>query len=256
MKSRILLGTSWKMNKTLREAVDYLTRFKAGFRPSPRLQVFIVAPFTTLWGLKELMRETPLLLGAQNMHWADEGAYTGEVSPMMLKEVGVDLVELGHTERRAYYNETDYSVNQKVKAALAHGITPLVCVGEGRAEKEFGVTNEVLDLQVKIALHGLTPGESERVWVAYEPAWAIGEGGTPATPEYAEAVQGHIHATLQTLFGMEVGKQIPVLYGGSVNSTNAVSFASQPHVDGLFIGRAAWQPESFLGIIRAVEEGI
>jgi triosephosphate isomerase len=249
---RALLGTSWKMNKTLAEAEAYVAHLKKALRRSDRYQVFIVPPFTHLWRMKELLRKTPILLGAQNMHWEPEGPFTGEISPKMLAEIGVDIVELGHSERRAYFNETDFTVNKKVLAALAHDLTPLVCVGERKDEKDFGAAREVVGRQVRIALHGVNAVTCERVWIAYEPVWAIGVDGIPAEPVYASELQSHIRTTVTELFGETQGSKVPILYGGSVSLQNAAELVRQPNVDGLFVGRAAWEAESFVGIINAV----
>jgi len=253
---RALLGTSWKMNKTLAEAEAYVAHLSEALRPSDRYQVFIVPPFTHLWRMKELLRNTPILLGAQNMHWEPEGAFTGEISPKMLAETGVDIVELGHSERRTYFNETDFTVNKKVLAALAHDLTPLVCVGETEDEKDFGAAREVVGRQVRIALHGIKAVSCERIWIAYEPVWAIGVGGIPAGPAYAGEIQSHIRITVKELFGEAQGDKVPILYGGSVSLQNAAELIRQPNVDGLFIGRAAWEAESFLTIISAVDRAL
>lgn len=240
------------MNKTAAEAEEYLLHLKSVLPAEPHCQVFVAAPFTTLWKAVEAVKGSPILVGAQNMHWADEGPYTGEVSPKMLVETGIHLVELAHSERRAYYNETDLDVNKKVKAALAHGLIPLVCVGERQSDKNFGVSADYLAIQVRMALHGLTLPQAERVWIAYEPVWAIGVGGTPAEPSYADHMQAQMRMVLVDMFGSETGVRIPILYGGSVSIENAAELARQPNIDGLFIGRAGWTVESFLEIIRAV----
>jgi L-erythrulose 1-phosphate isomerase len=252
MKKNFYIGTSWKMYKTASEGAEYLRQLKNGLPDLPHCQVFVAVPFTALWKAVEATQGSPVLVGAQNMHWADEGAYTGEVSPKMLKETGIQLVELAHSERRTYYNENDQEVNKKVKAALAHGLIPLVCVGERASDKSYGVSADFLSMQLRIALYGLTPGQAERVWIAYEPVWAIGEGGRPAEPAYADAMQAHMREVLRDLFGPHSGQAIPILYGGSVNQENALELARQPNIDGLFIGRAAWSVDSFLRIIRDV----
>ena len=252
MKQRFYVGTSWKMNKTAAEAEKYVLELKRWLPVTPHCQVFIAAPFTAWWKAVEAVQGSSIMVGAQNMHWADEGPFTGEVSPRMLNETGVHLVELAHSERRAYYNETDQDVNKKVKAALAHGLIPLVCIGERQSDKNFGVSADFLAIQVRIALHGLTLSQAERVWIAYEPVWAIGVGGTPAEPSYADVMQAHIRNVLLDLFGPDSGLHIPILYGGSVSQENAAELACQPNIDGLFIGRAGLQVETFLEIISRV----
>jgi L-erythrulose 1-phosphate isomerase len=256
MKVSFYIGTSWKMHKTAAEGGTYLRQLKKMLPGKLRSQVFVAVPFTALWQAVEAVRGSSILIGAQNMHWEDEGPYTGEVSPKMLRETGIHLVELAHSERRAYYNESDQDVNRKVKAALAHGLIPLVCVGERQVDKDYGVSAEFLAIQLRIALHGLAPSQVEQVWIAYEPVWAIGEGGTPAEPAYADEMQALMRSVLVDLFGRTSAERIPILYGGSVNRANAVALALQENIDGLFIGRAAWQVESFLEIIRAVEQAL
>lgn len=250
---KIFVGTSWKMNKTVKEAEAYMQQLLPTLPTSSRIQVFAVVPFTDLWHLREITRNTPLWLGAQNMHWAQEGAFTGEVSPKMLAEIGVDLVELGHSERRALFGETDFTVNKKVLAAIANQIIPLVCIGEQKLEKDFGVTREVIGRQVKIALHGIESIPYQRIWIAYEPVWAIGEGAVAAEPAYVGEVHTFIRSVLVEMFGGKQASFIPILYGGSVNDQNAASLIQQPNLDGIFIGRAGWEAESFLNVIRAVE---
>jgi triosephosphate isomerase len=195
--------------------------------------------------------DSHLRIGAQNMCWEDEGQFTGEISPLMLKELGVRIVEIGHSERRHIMGETDEQENAKVLAALKHGFTALLCIGETQAQKEMGVGDEVLSMQLKIGLHGVNPSDLDRVWIAYEPVWAIGVSGIPATPDYAQRRHIRIKSVLEELFGAQADK-VPVLYGGSVNLGNCLNFAELPEVDGLFVGRAAWQAERFNELIRAV----
>jgi L-erythrulose 1-phosphate isomerase len=253
MKKRFYIGTSWKMNKLAKEGAEYLGQLKDELPALPGFQIFVVVPFTALWKAVESVQGSSILIGAQNMHWADEGPYTGEISPKMLIETGIHLVELGHSERRAYNNETDQEINKKVKAALAHGLIPLICVGESLAEKNYGISAEIHTVQLRTALHGLTSAQAERVWVAYEPVWAIGEGAAPAEPDYADAMQAQIRSVLVNMFGRASGGYIPILYGGSVSPENAPILASYPNIDGLFIGRHAWTVGSFLDMIHSVE---
>lgn len=256
MKKKFHIGTSWKMNKSASDTARYLIDLKGKIPCETDCEIFVVVPYTALWKAVEVTSGSPIKVGAQNMHWVDEGPYTGEVSPMMLAEVGVQVVELAHSERRAYYNETDQDVNKKVHAALAHGLTPILCIGERQSDKDYGVSIEYLAIQTKIALHGLSAKDAERVWVAYEPVWAIGVGGTPAEPAYADAMQGAIRDVLCAMFGAESGSKIPILYGGSVNEENAVALAMMPHIDGLFIGRAGLDVDSFSRIIASVSAAL
>lgn len=245
--STFWIGTGWKMNKTVAETRRYIadlkTRLPSGADADSAL--FIIPPFTALAAAREAIGTAPVLLGAQNMHWAEAGAYTGEISAPMLEEFGIDLVELGHSERREHFGETDTTINLKVKAALRHDLRPLVCVGDSAEERAAGASAAAVVRQVKLAFAGLTKGEVGRCLVAYEPIWAIGEHGVPASPKEARDVHIALHAALKEL-GAPL---VPVLYGGSVNLDNAASLASEPVIDGLFIGRAAWSPEGFASLI-------
>jgi triosephosphate isomerase len=182
------------------------------------------------------------------MHWAPSGAYTGEISAAMLIDAGIDLVELGHSERRGGFGETDADLNRKVRAALHHGLRPLLCVGDSADERDAGASPETTVRQIKLAFAGLSDEDIGRCLVAYEPTWAIGEHGVAAAPEHIATVHAHIHEVLRDL----TPHPVPVLYGGSVTYDNAFSLVSEPTVDGLFIGRAAWQPEDFVAIIEMI----
>lgn len=237
------VGTSWKMNKLLAEAEHFARALcQAPTPPDARLQRFIIPPFTALARVCELTRDVEVLVGAQNMCWAEQGAFTGEISPLMVRDCGATLVELGHSERRQLFGETDKTVNMKVRAALDHGLIPLICVGETAEEKAFEVGAETVVRQTRIALHGVSDEELQRVLVAYEPVWAIGEHGTPAEPDYVDWIHQQIAAALP----------VPVLYGGSVNETNSLDFAALDSVAGLFIGRSAWNVEGYLRIVDGV----
>ena len=242
------VGTSWKMNKTLAEALafaDALAAFVPGF--DPRIQPFVIPSFTAVREVKRALADTRVKVGAQNMHWADAGAWTGEVSPLMLKDCGLDLIELGHSERREHFGETDRTVGLKTEAAVRHGLVPLICVGETLEERESGRADAVLATQTEAALHFLDEAQrAAPILFAYEPVWAIGERGIPATSDYADARQALIKAAAATLLPAEP----PVLYGGSVNPGNAAELIARPHIDGLFIGRSAWQPEGYIDILR------
>jgi triosephosphate isomerase len=242
------IGTGWKMNKTAAAARSYIATLLPLLPALPAdVSVFVVPPFTALPAAREAAAGSPLLIGAQNVHWAEEGAYTGEVSVLMLEEFAIDLVELGHSERRQMFGETDEAINRKVKLALAHGMTPLVCVGDSAAERDAGASAEAIIRQMKLAFAGLSPADVGRCLVAYEPIWAIGEAGVPATPEHVRAVQSRLQGALAD----RAGSKVPVLYGGSVNLGNAAALAAEPAVDGLFIGRAAWKAEGFAALIGA-----
>lgn len=250
----IYLGTNWKMHKTIRESEAYARVLKDACGTIPEgFTIFIIPPFLSLPKVSEILKGTSIKVGAQNMHWEPQGPFTGEISPVMLKEIGIEIVEIGHSERRQYFGETDFTVNKKVLSALSHRLTPLVCVGEPAVEKSYGVQREYVLRQVRIALHGVSPEDLRRILLAYEPVWSIGESGVPAEPAYVESMHRWIRESLSSQFGEERTRPVPILYGGSVNSENAAAFLRQRHVDGLFIGRAAWEANDFLRIIRDME---
>ena len=248
------VGTSWKMNKTLAEALDF-ARALAGFVPGfdERIQPFVVPPFTAVREVKKALASTCVKVGAQNMHWADAGAWTGEISPVMLGDCGLDLVELGHSERREHFGETDRTVSLKVAAAVRHGLIPLICVGETLAEREAGRADAVLTTQVQGALQFLE-GEARaaKILFAYEPVWAIGDNGIPASSDYADRQQ----SLIKKVAGSLLPSVPPVLYGGSVNPGNAAELIGQPNIDGLFIGRYAWQAEGYIDILLRASAAI
>jgi triosephosphate isomerase len=255
---RTFVGTGWKMNFLRAEAEAYLDALAAALwtDPGPLPTVFVVPPFTLLGPVCERVRALglPVRVGAQNMHWEPAGAFTGEISAPMLRDCGADLVELGHSERRAMFGETDAAVNRKVQAALAHGLTPLVCVGEAADERRLGVAEEVVLRQVKIALHGVPRERAGEVLVAYEPVWAIGAGATAADPAEVARVHGAIRAALRALHGEGAAERVAILYGGSVNTENARALLAAPDVDGIFVGRAAWRAEGLARLIRIAGE--
>lgn len=241
------IGTSWKMNKTLAEAKVFATALaQADGDRDDRIQRFVIPSFTNVREVKQILAETSVKVGAQNMHWADEGAWTGEVSPLMLKDCNLDIVELGHSERREFFGETDETVGLKTEAAVRHGLIPLICIGETLAEREAGRAQEVLEAQVRGALGKLSEAQkSAPILLAYEPVWAIGVNGIPATSDYADDRQAEIIAVAQDVLGCKV----PCLYGGSVNPQNCEELIQCPHIDGLFIGRSAWNVEGYLDIL-------
>ncbi|WP_137130020.1 triose-phosphate isomerase [Rhizobium sp. FY34] len=241
------IGTSWKMNKTLAEAQAFAAGLKAADAGrDPHIQRFVIPPFTTVREVKAMLADTSVKVGAQNMHWADDGAWTGEISAPMLKDCHLDIVELGHSERRAHFGETDETIGLKVEAAVRHGLIPLICIGETLAEREAGCTAKVLETQVRGALGKLAGAEKQaEILLAYEPVWAIGVNGIPASSDYADARQAEIIAVAQDV----LGRPVPCLYGGSVNAQNCQELIACPHVDGLFIGRSAWNVEGYLDIL-------
>jgi triosephosphate isomerase len=242
------------MNKTVTEAKEYAVRLADHLTAHPaRARIFIVPPFTALQAVGEVLKHSGVIVGAQNMHWSDGGPFTGEISPGMLRDVGVSLVELGHSERRAQFGETDEAVNRKVLAALQHELRPLVCVGETAAERDGNVGEEAVTRQVTIALRGVPEHRIPDVMFAYEPVWAIGESGTPAEPAYANTMHRIIRTAVEQASGPRIASAVAVLYGGSVDPGNVAAFARQPLIDGLFIGRASWDVASFIKCIQAFE---
>lgn len=255
MQRDIWVGSGWKMTKTLAEA----EAFAQGLREyllgcSPAVNVFVVPSFTLLRTVSDLLKDTPALVGAQNMHWESDGAFTGEVSPVMIRDCGARLVEIGHAERRQYFGETDLTVNRKVRAALEHRLRPLICVGETAQEKEAGNAEPFVSFQVKAALHGVAADQIKNILFAYEPVWAIGKHGMPADPEYTSQIHALIRQTIADLYGKDAAEAVAVLYGGSVSRENATAFIAQPQIDGLFIGRSSWQVNHFVAIIQMVED--
>lgn len=239
------IGTSWKMNKTLAEALAFAEGLAAADAArDPRIQRFVIPPFTAVREVKAALARTSVKVGAQNMHWADAGAWTGEISAPMLRDCDLDIVELGHSERREHFAETDETVGLKTAAAVRHGLIPLICIGETVAERESGRAAQVLETQVRGALADVAASDAP-ILLAYEPVWAIGVNGIPATSDYADARQAEIIAVAQDV----LGRRVPCLYGGSVNPGNCQELIACPHVDGLFIGRSAWQVEGYLDIL-------
>ena len=244
----VWIGTSWKMNKTLAEARAFAEGLIADeAHADPRIQRFVIPPFTAVREVKAILAATGVKVGAQNMHWADAGAWTGEISPVMLTDCGLDMVELGHSERREHFGETNDTVGRKVAAAVRHGLIPLVCIGETLEDRESGRAETVLEAEVRGALHFLDDdAKSAPILFAYEPVWAIGEGGIPATSDYAERQHARIKAVAASL----LPSAPPCLYGGSVNPGNCAELIACPNIDGLFIGRSAWDVAGYLDILK------
>jgi len=251
MSKMVYLGSNLKMYKGVKDTVSFLTRLADLTKDISRddFTLFIIPSYVTLESARKAVPKESILLGAQNMHWEEEGQFTGEISPKMLQEIGMDIIEIGHSERRHVMGENDFDENKKVLSALSHGFKALLCVGETLQQKDLGLAYETISTQLKIGLSGVDKKDIDRLWIAYEPVWAIGVNGIPATKEYADEIHGVIKDTLRELFGSDADK-IPVLYGGSVNPQNCEELAEMPHIDGLFIGRSAWDADSFNKIIR------
>jgi triosephosphate isomerase len=240
------------MNMTIAEATDFVRTIRRGLNEIKTVDRVICPPFTALAALKDLLSATEIGLGAQNMHWEEEGAYTGEISPAMLKEL-CQYVILGHSERRALFGETDEGVNHKIKAALAHGLLPIVCVGETESEHDAGSTEQVVGGQVRGCLAGLTAAQVAGLVIAYEPVWAIGTGKA-ATPAGAGSVIGlTIRGTIAGLYDEATAQAVRVQYGGSVKPSNVAEFMAHPDIDGALVGGASLKPD-FVDLVRIAAE--
>ncbi|MBC2850804.1 triose-phosphate isomerase [Cetobacterium sp. 8H] len=249
MRKTIIAG-NWKMNKTVSETKAMLSELKELTKEVEGVEVVIGAPFTALESAVKTVEGSNIAIAAQNMYPKDSGAYTGEISPVMLKELGVKYVILGHSERREYFHESNLFINEKVKSALAHGITPILCIGEKLEERESGKTMEVNEKQVREGMAGLTAEEAVKVVVAYEPVWAIGTGKT-ATPEMAEETHKEIRDVLVSMFGAESAAEITIQYGGSMNAKNAAELLAMENIDGGLVGGASLEAETFIQVIKA-----
>jgi triosephosphate isomerase len=249
---KIFFGTNLKMYKNIQDTKEYLIQLQKKTKNIPRdqFELFVIPSYTSLPGAVDVTDQNLIALGAQNMCWEEQGQFTGEISPLMLKELELSLVMIGHSERRHVFEETDSMENKKVLCALNHGFTTLLCIGETGDQKEAGISDEVLRSQLKVGLKDLPAEQTDQLRIAYEPVWAIGVNGKPARTEYAAAKHLVIRQCLEELFGKEKAYGIPVLYGGSVNPQNAPELMQQENIDGLFVGRSAWNADAFNELIR------
>ncbi|WP_147804331.1 triose-phosphate isomerase [Alkalicoccus halolimnae] len=252
MRKPIIAG-NWKMNKTKSEAVSFLQEVKGKVPASDKVESVVCSPDLFLDALVQEAKGTDVKIAAQNMHFEDNGAFTGETSPAALKDLGVEYVVIGHSERRDMFGETDESVNKKVHAAINHGLTPIVCVGETLDERESNKTNDVVTRQVKEGLKDLTKEQAELVVVAYEPVWAIGTGKT-ASSEDANTTCGVIREALGTAFTTETAGAVRIQYGGSVKPANIKELLGQSDIDGALVGGASLEADSFLQLTEAGNE--
>jgi triosephosphate isomerase len=249
MRKPIIAG-NWKMNNTMDEALSLVEELKATVSDAD-CEVVVCPTFVQLMEVAKALHGTNIKVGAQNMHYEESGAFTGEVSAAMLKELEVSYVILGHSERRQYFNETDEAVNKKVKTAFRHGLVPIVCCGETLSEREEGITEEVLGMQVKIGLKGLSAEEIEKLVVAYEPVWAIGTGKT-ASDEQANETIGYVRNVIAGMYGKETAGKVRIQYGGSVKPSTIRQQMAQPHIDGALVGGASLKASDFAEIIKGV----
>lgn len=248
MRKPIIAG-NWKMFKTRDEALEFVYAVNNDLPSQDKVDSVICAPFTVLRDLVKRQGEN-LRIGAQNMHYKENGAFTGEISPLMLQSLGVSYVIIGHSERRGMFNETDEACNLKLKAAFKYGLTPILCVGEYLKQREEGTWQDLIRSQIILDLNELEPEQVKRLVIAYEPIWAIGTGKT-ATPEIADDTCGFIRNTIKDLYGEEVSEAIRIQYGGSVKTSNIDALMAQPNIDGALIGGASLVAEDFKILVRA-----
>lgn len=248
MRTPIIAG-NWKMNKTPSEAVALIEELKPLVKDAKDVEVVVCPTFVCLDAVLKATKGTNIKVGAQNMYFEESGAFTGEVAPNMLQELGVDYVVIGHSERRQYFAETDETVNLKVKAAFAHNLLPIVCCGETLEEREANVTNEVIGKQIKLDLAGLTKEQAEKVVIAYEPIWAIGTGKT-ATDDQANETIGAIRKTVEEVYGKEIAEKVRIQYGGSVKPGTIKAQMAKPEIDGALVGGASLKAADFSAIVN------
>ncbi|MCD6419024.1 triose-phosphate isomerase [bacterium] len=251
---KVIVGGNWKMNKNVQEAQTLARQLCDRLSDVNFADIFICPPFVDLYPINIILREkeSKIMLGAQNMHYEPKGAFTGEISADMIKSAGGKIVVLGHSERRHIFGEDDEYINKKVASALKNELIPLLCIGELLEERKAGKTEEVIESQLRGSLNGIEIDDPEKILIAYEPVWAIGTGIT-ATPEQAQEAQKFVRKVLADMFGQSIADGIRILYGGSVKPDNAEALISQPEVDGLFVGGASLDAESFEKIVRATK---
>ena len=248
---KYIIAGNWKMNKLPSETFDFVTEV-ANVTKGAECEVVCCTPYVCLGEAVRAAKGTHVKIGAENLHFKDSGAYTGEVSAAMLCDIGVDYVIIGHSERRGYFAETDETVNLKTKKALEAGLIPIVCVGESIEEREAGITLDLISIQIKKAFLGIGKEDAARVVVAYEPIWAIGTGKT-ATADQAEEVCGGIRSILKDLYDNETADKITIQYGGSMNAANAAELLAKPNIDGGLIGGASLKAPDFATIVKAAK---
>jgi len=248
MPRKKVIAGNWKMHKTVQESEQFVKNLISKSLNTQKVGVILCVPFTSLFQTSKLLSDAPVGVGAQNMHWEEQGAFTGEISPGMLNAVDCEYVILGHSERRQYYTETDETVGKKVQSALAHDLKPIVCIGESLEQREAGQVEEVLDRQLRGAMDQVEANELERITLAYEPVWAIGTG-VNATPEQAVESHRFIRAWLDEAFGEGSGAAMTVLYGGSMKPANAETLLVHDDIDGGLIGGASLKEDAFAELV-------
>ena len=251
-KRRTVIAGNWKMNFTPAEATAFINEIKPLVAGKDNCDIIFCAPFVTIAAAQEAAKGSNIQIGAENVHFAEKGAYTGEVSAKMLTACGVEYVIIGHSERRQYFGETDETVNLRTKAALAAGMKVILCLGEVKEQRLSGITDEVVAMHTKLDLQGVSAEEMKNVIIAYEPVWAIGTGLT-ATPEQAEETCGTIRKVLASMYSADVAESVTIQYGGSMNEKNAAELLAKPNVDGGLIGGASLVAEKFTAIVDAAQ---
>lgn len=244
-----IIAGNWKLNKTIKEAVELVTLLKRNIRDASSVDVVVCPPFTALSDLSEILMDTDIRLGAQNLYWKDKGAFTGEMSAVLVKDAGASYVIIGHSERRQFFHETHETVNRKIKAALKNGLIPMVCVGETLVEREKEQTLTVLEAQLEGAFAGRASQDMATVILAYEPVWAIGTGRV-ASPAQAQEVHAFIRKWIKNRFDQEIASKLRIQYGGSVKPDNIVELMREEDIDGALVGGASLEAQSFTDIVK------
>ena len=248
-KRRPIIAGNWKMNKTTVEARELASKLIPLIAGIKERDIVLAPPFTALQSVAGVIKGTGIALSAQNLHWEDKGAFTGEISAEMLLDLGCKYVIIGHSERRQFFSESDETVNKKLRQALNKGLLPIVCVGETLKEREAGKANDVIERQVAGALKGVTAAEMQKVTIAYEPVWAIGTGKT-ATPDQANEIHSFIRKKCEIAYGKEIADVLRIQYGGSVTPENVSTLMAMPDIDGALVGGASLKPESFAALVN------
>jgi triosephosphate isomerase len=243
------IAANWKMNKMVGESVRFAQQLVAEFAEFTEREIVIAPPFTALYPVAQVLQESPIHLSAQNVHWNEKGAYTGEISPGMLTDIGCEYVIIGHSERRTLFGEKDGDINRKISTALTFDVKPIFCIGETLDERTADKTFDIINKQIKEGLNNIPSDDIRRIVIAYEPIWAIGTGKT-ATAEQAEEVHRYIRELIVGSFGEDTGKNVRIIYGGSVNEDNIGGLMTQPNINGALVGGASLDVESFSSIIK------
>jgi len=249
MSRKVIIAGNWKMNKTASQGKALVEELKAKVAGISNADIVVCPPFTTLCAVVEAAKGSNVKVGSQNIHWAESGAFTGEISGAMLKEAGVEYVIIGHSERRQYFGETDETVNKRLKAALAAGLKPIVCIGETLEEREGNKTETVLDTQIKGGFAGIAASDMKSMIIAYEPVWAIGTGKT-ATPAMAQETHAYIRKVVAGLYDAQTAEAVRIQYGGSMKADNSAELTAQKDIDGGLIGGASLKADDFTNLIK------